>query len=233
MIVQSTRAATMTAFMSVLTILLTFSSVSQAGGESGGGGGSPDRAMFYAPVHSALDSLLKIATSRASQDEGEMEYVGQLLYALRKTILVPVHGNLRDRHGVTVPFYNDPDKFEIHYNVEAWQKLSPLLKAQFGIHELLGLLRIEDPFYSESTKLAELALGKSPAQVQGPAPAQLPVCQIEYGGDSANVRIHDEMIADFDGLFLDNRVRALDFIKKLQSSGECAGITEYHYHRSQ
>lgn len=143
------------AFLMREEVKMRLKNLIQLGTESSGGG-AEDRKAFYLPIGKALKalSLQKVY----SFDEGSAVIDQELLVlALRAVTLKPVQDQLYDRKQLPVDFYNDPVEFSISYNINRWQSLSEEEQFQYGLHELLGILTIPDPYYKISTALAKRA----------------------------------------------------------------------------
>ncbi len=142
------------------------------------GGGAEQRKLFYDPLTKALTNLSEqteyVFKSKFQKDVETKVVVLDLVEKLRSAALVPVSQQLYDRQGHKVDFLNNPDENWIQFNVEAWTKLPEVTQVQFGLHEIMGLLRIPDPMYMISGRLAEMAVGADTNDKKG----KLTVCGI-------------------------------------------------------
>lgn len=128
-------------------------------GTESSGGGSTDRQNFYKPLAFALQKLSsqsKYVFNTKSKKMPAVEIIiDDLINALRNVTIDPSHDQLYDLEGVKVDLFNDPNTNKIYFNIESWNTKTEAEKIQLGLHELMGILKIPDPFYSISTRLAE------------------------------------------------------------------------------
>lgn len=132
------------------------------GTESGGGGGSFDKQIFYKPLVFALKRLSSqeeyVFNTEEKPTKRIVIKISKLASTLKKAKIIPTERQLYDRNGNKVDLYNDPKLNEIHYNTKKWDTKTEVEQVQMGLHEILGLLEIPDPYYSISNYLADFAL---------------------------------------------------------------------------
>ncbi len=134
--------------------ILIFASAVQAGRESGGG--NTAAAEFYQLGHRTLVALTQanpiVILERTTIN------LNDLLKALETSKIEFVNENL-SLNGVSVQAINYPDQKKILVSQNAWNGLSPSQKRQLIIHEVLGLLNIEDIHYKVSQTICSTFSG--------------------------------------------------------------------------
>lgn len=132
------------------------------GTESGGGGGSFDKQIFLKPLVFALERLSSqeeyVFNTKDSPSKRIVVKISELVSTLDKAKIISTEEQLYDRNGDKVDLYNDPNLNEIYYNTKKWSAKTEAEQVQMGLHEILGLLKMPDPYYSISNHLADFAL---------------------------------------------------------------------------
>ncbi|MGZ3771874.1 MAG: hypothetical protein ACXVCP_18915 [Bdellovibrio sp.] len=142
----------------------------QSGTESGGGG-STDRQRIYKPLADSLEKL-SVKTEYVFKPNKSANFnaitvkIDDLIWALRNATMVITHDQLYDKDNAPVDAYNIPfkepiDQGKIKINIDKWNAKSDFDKVQIGLHELMGTMKIPDPYYWVSTRLAEYVFANS------------------------------------------------------------------------
>lgn len=126
---------------------------SDMSGTESGGGGAIDRDLFYSVMRKVIIVLIR-ETSINFNDGTKIE-TNKLGNALRSITLMPTYTQLYDKEKVPVDLYNDPEQLIIRFNVPKWLQMTETEKIHFGLHELLGILKIPDPYYKYSKQLQQ------------------------------------------------------------------------------
>jgi len=122
-------------------------------GTESGGGAAYDRELFYSVMRKVITVLQR--EHSIDFNDGKTIETDKLYNALRSITLIPTNKQLYDKENAPVDLYNDPFQLIIWFNVPKWLQMKETEKIHFGLHELLGIMKFPDPFYTYSKQLQQ------------------------------------------------------------------------------
>lgn len=142
---------------------------STAEGGFDGGGGNAQVAEFYDMAKKFHREIFRIYKEKVPDFP-----VGELTAVMSRYSVESTPGQLTLRDGQKVDAINNPNSGVIYLDDVSWAQRDQRLKFQIVIHELLGLMRIEDFQYEQSKHLADITIGA----IRGHTPHENPETRI-------------------------------------------------------
>jgi len=147
----------LTSYLKTISLILTLAAAQVFvtpvvfAGTKDGNGGNAQVAEFYSMAKSFHQEIKKVY-----KEKDPSFPMGDLTSVMARLVVEADPGPLTLKNGDKVDAINNPNTAIIYLDDASWAKRDGTLKYQIVIHELLGLLRIQDFQYGKSKKLAAL-----------------------------------------------------------------------------